>query len=109
MLEKVGIAYVSIAEADWEDAPELPIEFRKDVLQVVSGRILYAGKYNIDKAVEIVNSGLTDLMGFGRPFIANPDLPDRILHGWPWNPLNPATLYGGAKEGYTDYPVYSEA
>ena len=45
-----------------------------------------------------------DLVAFGRPFIANPDLVQRLRSGAPWNPVEKATLYGGGAKGYTDYP-----
>ncbi|MEQ5055319.1 hypothetical protein ABN154_26515 [Klebsiella michiganensis] len=106
LLEKAGIAYISMAEADWDNAPEMPLSFRKAVRGAFSGAILYAGKYSKEKALKLVESGLGDLIGFGRPFIANPDLPARMENNWPLNELNPATLYGGAEEGYTDYPSY---
>ena len=46
-----------------------------------------------------------DLVAFGRPFIANPDLPRRLREGSALNPLDRATLYGGGAKGYTDYPA----
>lgn len=46
-----------------------------------------------------------DLVAFGRPFIANPDLVQRLRSGAPWNPVDKATLYGGGAKGYTDYDV----
>lgn len=46
-----------------------------------------------------------DLVAFGRPFIANPDLPRRLRGGSALNPLDRATLYGGGAKGYTDYPA----
>ncbi|AYN96869.1 alkene reductase [Pseudomonas sp. LTJR-52] len=109
VLEEVGIAYLSIAEADWPNAPDLPEAFRREVRHTFSGRILYAGLYTADRAARIVEAGLADLIAFGRPFIANPDLPQRIANGWPLNALNPATLYGGGEQGFTDYPLYSPA
>lgn len=45
-----------------------------------------------------------DLVAFGRPFIANPDLVQRLRSGAPWNAVEKATLYGGGAKGYTDYP-----
>jgi N-ethylmaleimide reductase len=108
LLEAVGAAYVSIAEADWDDAPELPEDFRHAVRQAFSGRILYAGRYTAERGARLVEAGLADLIAFGRPFIANPDLPERIANGWPLNPLDPATIYGGAEQGFTDYPVYAQ-
>lgn len=106
VLEQVGIAYVSLAEADWDNAPELPETFRNDVRSNFSGKILYAGKYTVERGVRVVKAGWGDLIAFGRPFIANPDLPERIAQGWPLNAVDPATMYGGTDKGYTDYPPY---
>jgi N-ethylmaleimide reductase len=107
LLEVSGVAYVSIAEADWDNAPDLPEAFRREVRSTFSGRIIYAGRYTAERGARLVEAGLADLIAFGRPFIANPDLPSRIVNGWPLNPLNPATLYGGAEAGFTDYPAYA--
>lgn len=106
VLEQVGIAYVSLAEADWDNAPELPETFRNDVRSNFSGKVLYAGKYTVERGVRVVKAGWGDLIAFGRPFIANPDLPERIAQGWPLNAVDPATMYGGTDKGYTDYPSY---
>ncbi|GAB6387224.1 alkene reductase [Stutzerimonas marianensis] len=108
VLEAAGVAYVSIAEADWDNAPDLPERFRRDVRTNFSGKILYAGRYTAERGERLIEAGLADLIAFGRPFIANPDLPERIANGWPLNPLDPATVYGGAEKGLTDYPTYSD-
>ncbi|MBU1330803.1 MAG: alkene reductase [Gammaproteobacteria bacterium] len=107
VLENAGIAYLSIAEADWDNAPPMPEAFRRDVRATFSGAIIYAGRYTAQSGAQLLDSGLADLVAFGRPFIANPDLPARIANDWPLNPLNPATMYGGNAEGYVDYPLYS--
>ena len=107
VLEDAGVGYLSIAEADWDNAPELPDDFRRDVRATFSGRILYAGRYTAERGARLVAAGLADLIGFGRPFIANPDLPERLANGWPLNAVNPATMYGGGAAGYTDYPAYA--
>ncbi|MDR5809164.1 alkene reductase [Caballeronia sp. LZ019] len=109
VLERAGAAYVSIAEADWDNAPELPEAFRRDVRKAFSGRVIYAGRYTAERAARLVEADLADLVAFGRPFIANPDLPERIANGWPLNELKAATLYGGDERGLTDYPTYSQA
>ncbi len=108
VLEASGIAYVSIAEADWENAPDLPETFRQAVRSTFSGRIIYAGRYTAERGARLVEAGLADLIAFGRPFIANPDLPQRIFNGWPLNVLKAEGLYGGTQAGYVDYPVYAE-
>ena len=106
VLEQAGVAYLSIAEADWANAPDLPEAFRRDVRRSFSGRIIYAGLYDAARAARIIEAGLGDFIAFGRPFIANPDLPQRIANGWPLNKIDPASLYGGGAQGFTDYPVY---
>ena len=106
-LEELGIAYLSLAEADWEGAEELPESFRWAVRRAFSGRILYAGRYDAPRAAAAIQAGWADLIGFGRSFIANPDLPMRIANGWPLNALDSASMYGGTAQGYTDYPRYT--
>lgn len=106
VLEASGIAYLSIAEADWDNAPDLPDSFRQAVRETFSGRIIYAGRYTAERGARLVEAGLADLIAFGRPFIANPDLPQRIFNGWPLNPLREEGMYGGGEAGYIDYPAY---
>lgn len=108
VLEDAGIAYLSIAEADWDHAPELPDSFRQEVRQTFSGRIIYAGRYTAERGARLLDSGLADLIAFGRPFIANPDLPERMANDWPLNPVDPSSMYGGTEKGYIDYPAYQQ-
>ena len=109
LMEELGIAYISLAEADWDNAPELPLSFRQAVRAGFSGALIYAGKYTPERAQQAIEAGLADLVGFGRGFIANPDLPARIRHQWPLNPLDASTMYGGTALGYSDYPRYETA
>lgn len=108
VLQEAGIAYLSIAEADWDNAPVLPEDFRREVRQTFSGRIIYAGRYTAERGAQTLEDGVGDLIAFGRPFIANPDLPQRIANGWPLNTVDPATMYGGTAKGYSDYSAYQE-
>ena len=82
--------------------------FYRAVREAFSGRLLYAGRYTPEKARWMREQGYGDLFAFGRPFIANPDLPSRLYHGWPLNDVDPATMYGGSDVGYLDYPTYAE-
>lgn len=106
VLEAANIAYLSIAEADWDNAPDLPESFYQSVRETFSGRIIYAGKYTQEKALWMLEKGYGDLFAFGRPFIANPDLPERFRNGWPLNEVDPTSMYGGTDVGYIDYPAY---
>jgi 2,4-dienoyl-CoA reductase-like NADH-dependent reductase (Old Yellow Enzyme family) len=58
-----------------------------------------------EKGAALVESGEADAVSFGRLYIANPDLAERIRVGAPLNPLNRDTIYYKTAEGYTDYPA----
>ena len=107
ILEEVGIAYLSLAEADWDNAPELPETFREAVRKTFSGKIIYAGRYTAERANRVIKAGWGDLIAFGRPFIANPDLVARLKGGHGFNEPDPTTYYGQGAQGYTDYPSLS--
>ena len=59
--------------------------------------------YDYQLATEAVSSGYADLIAFGKPFIANPDLVKRFAEHLPLNQPDPSTFYGGNEKGYTDY------
>lgn len=65
--------------------------------------------YELEFAAVQLDAGKADLFAFGRPFISNPDLVERLKNGAPLAHLNPATLYGAGAAGYTDYPTLAEA
>ena len=105
LLDDLGVAYIHIAEVDWEDAPEMPVAFKEALRLVYRGTLIYAGKYTREKAEAALQAGWADLIGFGRPYIANPDLPHRLQQGLPLNPPDPSTFFGGGAQGLIDYPV----
>ncbi len=69
--------------------------------------LIDAGGFTRETAPEAVESGRADAVAFGRFFISNPDLVNRIRVGAAFTPYNRATFYGGGVEGYTDYPVFA--
>ena len=73
-----------------------------------NGTYLANNGYEVDLASARLADGKADLIAFGRAFISNPDLVERLKTGAPLNALNPATLYGGGAEGYTDYPALTD-
>lgn len=107
LLDNLNVAYIHIAEADWDDAPLMPIEFKENIRRNFKGALIYSGKYNLERAEQTLSDGVADLIGFGRPFIANPDLPLRLQNGLPLEEPNAKTFFGGNQEGYIDYPFYS--
>jgi N-ethylmaleimide reductase len=76
-------------------------------------RPLYHGHLiaNVDMTPErgnrLIEAGFADSIAFGRPFIANPDLPARFLVGAPRNEVSWPTVYASGPEGYTDYPAHN--
>ncbi|MDB5636760.1 MAG: alkene reductase [Bradyrhizobium sp.] len=65
--------------------------------------------YDFELANKVLAANAADLIAFGKPFLANPDLVERLKRGAPLNVPDKATFYGGGAEGYTDYPALGEA
>ena len=106
LLGQLGVVYLHVAEADWDDAPLMAESFKQGLRDTFPNTLIYAGKYDGERARAAIEAGWADMIGFGRPFVANPDLPNRLRHGHPFAPHDPATLFGGGEKGLTDYPVY---
>jgi len=71
------------------------------------GVLMIAGGYDPETAEQALIDGRADIIAFGRPFLANPDLPRRIRDGLSLNTPDPSTFFGGDHRGYVDYPVHS--
>jgi len=99
-----GLAFLHLSEPDWAGGPVITDEFRTDLRAAFTGAIIGAGNYSVEKAERLVGAGLIDAAAFGRAFIANPDLPERLRTGAQLNEPDLATFYGGDAAGYTDYP-----
>lgn len=69
------------------------------------GTLVLNGGYDLGRANADIGSGLADLVAFGVPYLANPDLPERLKTGAALNAPDTATFYGGTAKGYTDYPA----
>ncbi|HEY0439141.1 MAG TPA: alkene reductase [Xanthobacteraceae bacterium] len=77
--------------------------------RVFGGTLMVNGGYDAATASAAIGRGETDLVAFGVPFLANPDLPHRFRAGAPLNAPDFATFYTGEEKGYTDYPVLESA
>ncbi|MEN1956057.1 alkene reductase [Luteimonas changyuni] len=81
--------------------------FLRDFREACAGTtLILAGNYTREGAQSDLAAGLADLVAFGRPFIANPDLVERLRNDWPLADGDNDTFYGGGAAGYTDYPAY---
>lgn len=104
-LSKRGIAYLHMSEPDWAGGKPYSEAFRQQVRERFSGVIIGAGAYTPEKAEALIVKGLIDAVAFGRDYIANPDLVERLHRQAELNPQRPESFYGGGAEGYTDYPT----
>lgn len=91
------------ADVDHKNVPSASELFRP----IWPGVLIAAGNYTPASANAAIAAGHADAIAFGRLFISNPDLPERIRQGAPLNPYTRATFYGGGAEGHTDYPRLS--
>ena len=76
--------------------------------QVFKGAFIANDGFTAEQAQAVVASGAADAVAFGRAFIANPDLPERIAKGAAWNELNASTIYSPDATGYNDYPTLEQ-
>ncbi|MDX2279865.1 MAG: hypothetical protein NW218_09780 [Saprospiraceae bacterium] len=89
-------------------APAVPLEIKQTIRNNFKNTIILAGGFNQKSAETAIESGLADLIAFGRPFINNPDLVERMQNGWPLNQeLKMDLFYTAEAAGYTDYPVHT--
>jgi len=104
-LAPLGLSYIHVVEGQTGGPRDFaPFDYAA-LRSHFPGAWMVNNGYSREMAIAEVASGRADLVAFGRPFIANPDLGRRLREDAPWNALRPATLYGGGAEGYTDYPA----
>ncbi len=105
-LSDMGIAYLHMVDPLENDRKEGDV--LKDNAQrfkpYFKGKMIASGGFDLEKAEMILENEGADLVSFGRLFIANPDLPERLRLKRPLNTHDPETFYGEGAEGYTDYP-----
>ena len=110
-LNDLGIAFLELRELKPDstfgasDVPRLSPKIR----EVFTGPLVLNQEYDLEKAEADVASGLADAIAFGRPYIANPDLAERLRARAPLAKDNPKTWYSEGPEGYTDYPALEAA
>lgn len=105
-LQEAGIAWLELREprpdgnfAQPEVAPVHPL-----IRKAFKGPLVLNSNYDGPSGQAALDAGEADAISYGRPFIANPDLPERILHKHRLNAPDPATFYTQGPDGYVDYP-----
>ena len=112
-LAKYKLAYIHIIEGATGGARDFqqgdaPFDYAalREAYQDAGGKAAWMvnNGYNRELALNEILDRRADLVAFGKPFIANPDLVRRLRENAPWNELDAPNLYGGGAKGYTDYP-----
>jgi len=108
-LDALGIVYLHVVEGATGGPREAaPFDF-EGLRRRFTRTYLANNGYDLQLANARLAEGKADLFAFGRAFISNPDLVERLKTGAPLAALNPATLYGGGAQGYTDYPTLADS
>ncbi len=97
-----GVAYLHVVEGD-TSGKQVPAFDYAALKREFGGMVIANNNFDRARAAVAVAEGRADMVAFGKPFIANPDLVIRLLLGTPLATANRETFYGGGEEGYTDY------
>ena len=104
-----GIAYLHLVNHHSMGTPDVPESVVSKIRAAFKGVLILSGGYDLARAEKDLESGIANLVAFGRPFLANPDLPYRFEIGAELATPDYATFYTPGEKGYTDYPVLAEA
>lgn len=109
-INKLDILYLHFSEADWDDAPQIPYDFRVRLRNTYTNTIIATGNKTPEQGEQLLKENLVDLIGFGRKFLTNPDYPERVRKNAPMNEITDThTLFGGGgARGYSDYPFLND-
>ena len=99
--DRLGLAYLHVVDMGLEDLDTLAM-----LRANYSGPIITNNNLKADSAAALLEAGRAEAVGFGRAFIANPDLVERIAAGVPLAKPDYTLLYTGEERGYTDYPTH---
>ena len=103
-LGKMELAYIHTVDHSSMGAPEVPESIKQKMRNAFRGTFIVSGGFDKPKAEAALQSDKGDLVAFGQPFLANPDLVYRLENDLPLNTPDPATFYTPGEKGYTDYP-----
>ncbi len=102
-LSSLGIAYVHVLDHSPMGAPPVPASLKRALREAFNGTFILAGGFDRERAEEALAAGDADLVAFGRPFIANPDLVSRLRDNVALAAPDASTFYTPGPKGYTDY------
>lgn len=108
-LGDLGLVYIHVVDHSAMGAPEVPATIKEKIRSAFKGTYILSGGYDKARAEGDLQEGKGELVAFGRPFISNPDLVERLKNDAAFNELDTTTFYTPGEKGYTDYPVLKEA
>jgi len=103
-LAALGMLYIHLVDHSSMGAPPVPADFKVKLRNGFKGLFILAGGFNQSTAEEALAEKRGDLVAFGKPFLANPDLVARMQKNSPLNEFDQSTFYTPGSKGYTDYP-----
>jgi N-ethylmaleimide reductase len=104
-LSGLGLLYIHVLDHSAMGAPAVPDEIKAALRHAFDGPFIAAGGFDHGSAEQVLADGKADLVAFGRPFLANPDLVARMKADAPMNAPDMNTFYTPDAKGYTDYPT----
>jgi N-ethylmaleimide reductase len=108
-LGEMGLAFVHMIEGQTQGSREAANVDYDAFRQAFKGAYIANNGYDRDLAIKTLSENRADMVAFGRAFVANPDLVERLRLSAPLNEPDRATFYGGDGKGYTDYPALERA
>jgi len=108
VLNRHHVAFLHMVEGQTGGARDWPAGGIETLRARFAGAYIANNGYNRASAMAAVASGAADLVAFGKLYISNPDLAERLAADAALNPMPTAGLYGGGAKGYTDYPTLAE-
>jgi N-ethylmaleimide reductase len=106
-LNAIGLVYIHLVDHSSMGAPPVPESMKATFRRVFKRALILSGGYDAVRAESDLQAGKCDLVAFGRPFLANPDLVARWKAGAALNAPDMSTFYTAGPKGYTDYPTLS--
>jgi len=104
-LSVLGLMYVHVLDHSASGTPPVPQALKSSLRAAFDGPFVLAGGFDKTSAEQALRESRADLIAIGRPFVANPDLVERMRQDAPLTPFDPNTLYTPGAQGYTDYPA----
>ncbi len=98
------MVYIHLVDHSSMGAPEVPNNIEKTIRDKFSGTLILSGGYDHERAEHDLQRDAGDLVAFGKPFLANPDLVERYRQNAELNEPDQSTFYTPGPKGYTDYP-----